>query len=103
MTNVLRIVNGVFTSAIRSVYPGCTELNATVQHSGSKFGDYKCMAAMPIAQVRNPNVLKGTPHMVLIFKMLQSKGCAKPPRDIAQEIISKLEFTESFIDQVRMC
>lgn len=51
MTNILRVVNGVFTFAIRSLYPGISELKATTQYSGSKFGDYKCMAAMPIAQV----------------------------------------------------
>ena len=50
-TNILRVVNGVFSHAIRSLYPGVPELKAAVQYSGSKFGDYKCMAAMPLAQV----------------------------------------------------
>ena len=49
MPNVLRVVNGVFTSAIRGLYPEFTALKGTVQHS--KFGDYTCTAAMPIAQV----------------------------------------------------
>ena len=51
MTNVLHIVNGLFTTAIRAAYPSFTQLKGTVQGSGGKFGDYKCMAAMPIAQV----------------------------------------------------
>lgn len=55
MTNTLRVVNGFFTSAIRGLYPEFTALKGTVQHSGSKFGDYTCTAAMPIAQVSMVN------------------------------------------------
>ena len=51
MTNVLSVINGVFTQAIRSLYPEFTQLKNTLQYSGAQFGDYKCMAAMPIAQV----------------------------------------------------
>ena len=51
MTNVLQIVNSVFSTAIKAAYPGFTPMKGTVQGSGGKFGDYKCLAAMPIAQV----------------------------------------------------
>ena len=54
MANVLQIVSSVFSTAIKSAYPGFSIPRGMVQSSGSggKFGDYKCMAAMPIAQVR---------------------------------------------------
>ena len=54
MTNVLQIVQSVFSTAIKAAYPGFSPAKGIVQSSGSggKFGDYKCMAAMPIAQVR---------------------------------------------------
>lgn len=51
MTNVLSVVNGVFTQTIRRLYPEFTQLTNSLQYSGAKFGDYKCMAAMPISQV----------------------------------------------------
>ena len=55
MTNVLQIVNSVFSTAIKAAYPGFPLAKGTVQGSGQgsggRFGDYKCMAAMPIAQV----------------------------------------------------
>ena len=52
MTNVLAIMNSVFTTAIRSVYPAFTQTKALIQPtSDDKFGDYKCIAAMPISQV----------------------------------------------------
>ena len=51
MTNVLSVINGVFTHAIRNLYPEFGQLKNVLQYSGAKFGDYKCMAAMPIAQV----------------------------------------------------
>ena len=53
MTNVLQIINSVFSTAVKAAYPKFTLAKSTVQNSGSrgKFGDYKCMAAMPIAQV----------------------------------------------------
>ena len=100
MTNVLRVVNGIFTYAIRSLYPLCPELNSTVQYSGSKFGDYKCMAAMPIAQVSFYVTIF---HYLLSFvltKLLKSQGCVRPPREVAQEIVSNLKFYEPFIDKV---
>ena len=56
MTNVLGVVSGLFATAIRSLYPGHTHLvKGVVQSSGpggSRFGDYKCTAAMPISQVK---------------------------------------------------
>lgn len=51
MTNVLRVVGGLFTTPIRSLYPGFSQFKGIVQGSGGKFGDYKCIAAMQIAQV----------------------------------------------------
>lgn len=53
MTNVLQIVNSIFSTAIKTAYPGFTSVKGTIQGSGpgGKFGDYKCMVAMPIAQV----------------------------------------------------
>ena len=52
MTNVLNVVNSVFTTAIRSLYPGFTTKGIVQGSSGGKFGDYKCIAAMSISQVR---------------------------------------------------
>lgn len=53
MTNILGVVNGIFSSTIRSLYPEFTQLKQMLQHShsGSTPGDYTCMAAMPIAKV----------------------------------------------------
>lgn len=53
MTNVFQIVNSIFSTAIKAAYPGFTSVKGTIQGAGpaGKFGDYKCMAAMPIAQV----------------------------------------------------
>ena len=53
MTNVLTVVNGLFATAVRSLYPSYANLRAIVQGSATsgKFGDYKCVAAMSIAQV----------------------------------------------------
>ena len=51
MTNVLHVVQSVLGTAISSAYPGFTQLKGIVQSAGGKFGDYKCMAAMPIAKV----------------------------------------------------
>lgn len=56
MTSVLGVVNGIFTLAIRNLYPQFTQLKNTVQPSGGRFGDYKCLAAMPIAKVGTPDV-----------------------------------------------
>ena len=55
MTNVLGVVNSLFSAAIRSVYPNYTSLKGVVQGSGGKFGDYKCVAAMSISQVHRDN------------------------------------------------
>lgn len=54
MTNVFSVISGLFNTAIRSLYPGHAHtLKGAVQFSGSgsKFGDYKCVAAMPISKV----------------------------------------------------
>lgn len=51
MTNVLRVVEGLFTTTIRKLYPGLSQLKGSVQSSSGKFGDYKCNAAVQISQV----------------------------------------------------
>ena len=51
MTNVLCVVQGIFSSTVRKLYPEFNQLKNTIQHSGGKFGDYKCTVALPIAQV----------------------------------------------------
>lgn len=51
MTNVLRVVEGLFTSTIRKLYPGLSQLKGSVQSSSGKFGDYKSNAAVQISQV----------------------------------------------------
>ena len=51
MTNVLRVVEGLFTSTIRKLYPSFSQLKGTVQSSSGKFGDYKSNAAVQISQV----------------------------------------------------
>ena len=51
MTNVLKVVEGMFTTSVRRLYPEFNGLKNTVQHSGGKFGDYKCTVALPISQV----------------------------------------------------
>ena len=50
-TNVLLVVQQVFWRTIRNLYPEFNLPKNAVQYSGGKFGDYKCMAAMPISQV----------------------------------------------------
>ena len=52
MTNVLGVIDALFRSAIRVAYPSFTQAKSIVQPSaGGKFGDYKCVASMQIAQV----------------------------------------------------
>ena len=50
MMNVLETVIAEFSAAIKAVYPDFIPLKSMFGHGG-KFGDYKCMAAMPISQV----------------------------------------------------
>jgi arginyl-tRNA synthetase len=75
MTNVLQIVHSVFSTAIKASYPGFSPAKGIVQSSGSggKFGDYKCMAAMPIAQ------------------MLKKQGRSVHPVEIANQILGQLD------------
>ena len=51
MTNVLRVVEGLFSSTIRKLYPSFSQLKGSVQSSSGKFGDYKSNAAVQISQV----------------------------------------------------
>ena len=55
MTNVLQMVHSIFSTAIKTAYPAVSPSKGVVQGLGSKskFGDYQCMAAMSIAQVRS--------------------------------------------------
>ena len=52
MTNVLSVVNSTFVSVVKSLYPEFAVTKSLVQGSaGERFGDYKCVASMPIAKV----------------------------------------------------
>ncbi len=51
MTSILSIVNGLFSTAVRTVYPGQKLPKAFVQWNGGKFGDYKCNV-IALAQVK---------------------------------------------------
>ena len=51
MTNVLSIVGGLFSTAIRTLHPGFKLPKAFVQWNGGKFGDYQCMVALTLSQV----------------------------------------------------
>lgn len=53
MTNVQAVVTALFRTAIGQSYPMYSKTKALVTPSTTeRFGDYKCIAAMPIAQVR---------------------------------------------------
>ena len=102
MTNVLGVVNGLFSTAIRSLYPGYTHLRGVVQGSGggSKFGDYKCIAAMSISQVSLKVVYLPSYGKLTKYKyrqMLKTKGQSVPPRDIASRLVSQLRNHEKII------
>lgn len=56
MTNVLSVVDGIFSSSVRVLYPEFNQLKNTLQHCGGKFGDYKCTVALPIAQVSDSSI-----------------------------------------------
>ncbi|KAL5460052.1 hypothetical protein EMCRGX_G033470 [Ephydatia muelleri] len=76
MTNVLAVMNSVFTTAVRSVYPAFTQTKALIQTTtDEKFGDYKCIAAMPISQA------------------LKAAGQNTAPRDVAERIIAQVKNT----------
>ncbi len=51
MTSVLSVVNGLFSTAVRTLYPGYKLPKAFVQWNVGKFGDYKCNV-IALAQVR---------------------------------------------------
>ncbi|XP_011877440.1 PREDICTED: arginine--tRNA ligase, cytoplasmic [Vollenhovia emeryi] len=64
----------VFCKAISAAYPHIVDPPVIVTTgSNPKFGDYQCNSAMPLAQ------------------QLSSLGTKVPPRDVAKEIVSKLE------------
>ena len=69
MTNVLQIVHSVFSTAVKAAYPGFSPAKGMVQSSGSggKFGDYKCMAAMPIAQVKGDSIVRSVISIIIIL------------------------------------
>ena len=52
LINVQRVLNALFTTAVRGTYPFVAKTDNLVHSSNqAKFGDYKFMAAMQIAQV----------------------------------------------------
>ena len=52
LVNVQRVLNALFTTAVRRSYPFVTKTDNLVHSSNQhKFGDYQFMAAMQIAQV----------------------------------------------------
>lgn len=51
MTSVLSVVSGLFSTALRTLYPGYKLPKAFVQWNGGKFGDYKCNV-IALAQVK---------------------------------------------------
>ena len=101
MTNVLSVISAVFSSAIRSVCPGVA-LKGLVQSSGGRFGDYKCMAAMPVSQVCVCVCVYRAPLSCDCgaVQFLKSKGENVPPKDVAARIIASLENHDRFIEKV---
>ena len=52
LVNVQRVLNALFTTAVRRSYPFVNKMDNLVHSSNQhKFGDYQFMAAMQIAQV----------------------------------------------------
>ncbi len=52
MISVLGVVNTLFKTAIRHAYPNIPVQPAVVQALANlKFGDYKCIAPMPLSKV----------------------------------------------------
>ena len=53
MTNVRSVITAIFRTALCKCYPSFNSTRAIIQASGAeRFGDYKCVAAMPLANVR---------------------------------------------------
>lgn len=53
MTNVKAVISAFFKTALRGAYPTYYTSKPIVQNSGAeRFGDYKCIVAMPLANVR---------------------------------------------------
>ena len=50
-TGVLRLLNNVFSLAVRRAYPSVTVTNLVKHTEHPRFGDYQCSAAMAIASV----------------------------------------------------
>ena len=50
-TGVLRLLNNVFTVAVRRAYPNVTVKSLVKHTEHPRFGDYQCSAAMAIASV----------------------------------------------------
>lgn len=77
MTNVLSLINGLFTTAIRSLYPGhAHSLKGVIQFSGSgsRFGDYKCIAAMPLSKVTMNHVMEFSQHITYFLSVIEGSG-----------------------------
>lgn len=50
-TGVLRLLNNVFSLAVRRAYPTVAVSNLVKRTEHPRFGDYQCSAAMTIASV----------------------------------------------------
>ncbi|KAL0113269.1 hypothetical protein PUN28_012432 [Cardiocondyla obscurior] len=74
--SILDNLSTVFNKAISAAYPDIVDPPVIVTTStNSKFGDYQCNSAMPLAQ------------------QLSISGTKVPPREVAKKIMSKLEIS----------
>lgn len=66
MTNVAGVVSALFKTALRKTYPLFTSNKSIIQRNDAlRFGDYKCTAAMSVAQVRDTPVINAIIIMIL--------------------------------------
>ena len=75
MTNVLRVVEGLFSSTIRKLYPSFSQLKGSVQSSSGKFGDYKSNAAVQISQVTLAHQLMQSKEKTQIITFIGAIMC----------------------------
>ncbi|XP_019859940.1 PREDICTED: arginine--tRNA ligase, cytoplasmic-like [Amphimedon queenslandica] len=82
MTNVRSVITAIFRTALCKCYPSFNTTRAIIQASGAeRFGDYKCVAAMPLANT------------------LKQSGEVLSPRDVAQKILNNLPSTPFVIEK----
>lgn len=74
MISITEHLNELFSNAIKSAYPDLKDAPVIIAPiTNAKFGDYACNSAMPIAQ------------------LLKAQGKGANPREIANNIMTKLE------------